>query len=56
MLGGALVFCWPLARVPPLGLANAGLHLFGAWAVLIGLLWWRSRRLDDGREGGDRHG
>ena len=30
-----LLFLWPLVRMPRLPLADAWLHLFGAWALLI---------------------
>ncbi len=53
-----LLFCWPFARVPPLSLWLAYLHMFGSWTAAIALLWWISRGF--GREpearSGDRDG
>lgn len=40
-----LVFSWPLARVPPLSLGEAFVHLFGAWVAVILVLWRMSSAL-----------
>jgi hypothetical protein len=34
-----LLFCWPFVRVPRLSLGEAWAHLFGAWALLVAMLF-----------------
>ncbi len=40
-----LLFCWPLVRVPRLSVSQAYLHLFGAWALVIAVIFFVSRGL-----------
>jgi hypothetical protein len=47
-----LLFCWPWIRVPRLSVAQAFLHLFGAWAVLVAVIFRMSRALATPAPGG----
>ncbi len=38
-----LLFCWPLVRVPRLSVSQAYVHLFGAWAIVIALIFLVAR-------------
>jgi hypothetical protein len=40
-----LLFCWPFVRVPRLSLGEAWAHLFGAWALLVAMLFVLSRTI-----------
>lgn len=39
-----LLFTWPLLREPRLHVIQAFLHVLAAWAVVVGVLGWISRR------------
>ena len=39
-----LLFTWPLVREPRLHVVQAFLHVLGAWAAVVGMLGWISRR------------
>jgi hypothetical protein len=50
-----LLFAWPLLRVPRLHLVPAFMHVLAAWAVVVGMLWWISRRsTPEDADSGDR--
>lgn len=42
---GLLLFCWPWVRVPRLSVSQVFLHLFGAWAILVAVMFGMSRAL-----------
>jgi hypothetical protein len=44
-VGALLLFCWPFVRSPPLSIAEAFAHLFGAWLLTIAALALFARAL-----------
>jgi len=48
-----LLFCWPLVRVPRLGLGEAWVHLTVSWAFVIVAILARARALAEPDEGDD---
>ena len=51
-MAALLLFCWPVVALPPLSLAQAWAHLYGAWALVIAAILVLARSI--GSAGGVR--
>lgn len=49
-MAALLLFCWPVVALPPLTLAQAWAHLFGAWALVIAALLALARSIGSADE------